>query len=114
MERFTVILTILFIGLGSVMCAQAGASGKGTQSSPWIVSSWGDLSEKMRVGGFIKLDDNITAKPEDVPLEVPGGKEVTLDLNGWRLDFINIVIAPSGGTSEAWAAKMGLVFVEEP
>ena len=50
------------------------------------VSSWGDLSAALQDDGSVKLTGNVTAGNSDTALEVPAGKYVTLDLNGYKID----------------------------
>ena len=59
-----------------------------SESNPFVVTSWADLKEKMAAGGYIRLDADVTDpdKTSDSRLIVPGGKTVTLDLNGHTID----------------------------
>lgn len=45
-------------------------------------TNWVALGKRFAAGGNIKLNKNYTAASTDTYLEVPAGKEVTLDLNG--------------------------------
>lgn len=49
-------------------------------------TNWVALRKRFAAGGNIKLNKNYTAASSDGCLEVPSGKEVTLDLNGYTLN----------------------------
>ena len=79
---------LLLLMVLTSLSAWANVPGSGTEDDPYVVTTWGDLKEKMATGGYIRLDDNVTdpTKSSDSYLEVPSGKEVTLDLNGHTID----------------------------
>ena len=58
------------------------------ESNPFVVTTWADLKAKMAVGGYIRLDADVTDpdKTSSSYLYVPTGKTVTLDLNGHTID----------------------------
>ena len=62
------------------------SSGTGTQTDPYLVTTWAELQTALNAGGYVKLNDDITAGTGDAALEVPTGKTVTLDLNGHVID----------------------------
>ncbi|MBQ7200218.1 MAG: hypothetical protein IJS24_02460, partial [Eubacterium sp.] len=51
-----------------------------------VVDEWGELKTALAGGGDIKLTDNVIADSNSQRLEVPSGKNVTLDLNGHTID----------------------------
>ena len=63
-------------------------TGSGTVEDPWVVYSWSALKEKMALGGYIKLGEDVTdtVKNDSSILTVPSGVTVTLDLNGFEVN----------------------------
>lgn len=83
--RFLTLLLLTMVGAGQ---AWAEVSGTGTEGDPYVVTTWGDLKEKMAVGGYIQLGANVS-DPEpssDSYLSVRSGVTVTLDLAGHTID----------------------------
>ena len=68
--------------------SETPTTGSGTETEPWVVYSWAALKEKMALGGYIKLGEDVedTVHNSDSGLSVPGGKTVFLDLNGCLVD----------------------------
>ena len=85
-QVLAVVLTIVALIVGQ--SANAQVSGTGTEGDPWVVTTWGDLKEKMEAGGYIRLDDNVTDpnKTSVSYLKVPSGKTVVLDLHGHTIN----------------------------
>ncbi len=53
------------------------------------VSTWSDLQTQFSAGGNVKLTSDVTAVEGDSALEIPWGKEVTLDLAGYTINANN-------------------------
>ena len=50
------------------------------------IATWEDLQNAMNAGGVIKLGENVIAENTDAALEVPAGKTVVLELNGFNIN----------------------------
>ena len=72
--------------------ASAAVTGTGTKADPYMVGTWSDLNNLMRLsyspdeGCYINLTGNITAGSDDTYLEVSEYAVVFLDLNGKTID----------------------------
>ena len=90
------VLTITALMVGQQ--AWATIIGSGSENDPFVVDSWADLKAKMAVGGYIRLDADVTDPKEtnNSYLVVPAGVSVTLDLNGHTIDR-NMTEAQQGG-----------------
>ena len=83
--RFLTLLLLTMVGAGQ---AWAEVSGTGTEGDPYVVTTWGDLQEKMAAGGYIRLDADVSDpdKTSGSFLNVPNNKTVVLNLNGHTID----------------------------
>ena len=79
------LMMVLIAGL--LTAAQATVTGEGTEGSPWMVSTWAELREKLGGGGYIQCSADISAGSSDTHLLVPAGKTATLDLKGHTVDY---------------------------
>ncbi len=82
----TAVLTIAALATGQSAMAQV--TGSGTESDPYVVTTWDDLRTKMAAGGYIRLDADVAYpdKTTNSYLSVPSDKTVTLNLNGHKID----------------------------
>ena len=88
MKKLTAfLLAIIFLLSATPVFAESETptTGSGTEDSPWVVYSWSALKEKMALGGYIKLGEDVVDS-ETGAITVPGGTEVTLDLNGFTVN----------------------------
>ena len=97
----TAVLTIAALAMGHTAWAQV--SGTGTESDPYVVTTWGDLktafdnaSTDASAPTTITLDADVTASNGDSYLNLSGGRHVVLDLNGHRIDR-NLTTATENG-----------------
>lgn len=59
-----------------------------SEATAWKVSTWAVLRQKMDSGGYIQLEADCIdeTKSSDSYLNIPSGKTVSLDLNGYKID----------------------------
>ena len=79
---------LLLMMMLTATTAWADVTGSGTEGDPYVVTTWGDLKDKMAAGGYIRLDANVSDpdKTSSSYLSVPQDVTVTLDLNGHTID----------------------------
>ncbi len=88
MKKFlSILLAIMLLLSATPVFAESEnpTTGSGTVEDPWVVYSWSALKEKMALGGYIKLGEDVVDS-ETGAITVPGGTEVTLDLNGFTVN----------------------------
>ena len=67
-----------------------------TTGEAQLITYWQNLNNLMKEDGTIQLDRDIIATSSDEYLQVPTGKKVTLDLNGYKIDR-NLSTAKTSG-----------------
>ena len=88
-------------------------SGDGTKGSPYLVSTADDLNEAVENGGYVQLQNNIDISSSGLEIS----KDVTLDLNGKRLEAANgagtrILVARNGKLTLRDSAGNGEILTE--
>ncbi|MBQ7266504.1 MAG: dockerin type I repeat-containing protein [Firmicutes bacterium] len=76
-------LGILFAAVTVIMMSKAvfALTGNGTESSPYVVSSFSDIKSAFANGGYVKLGKDITTDGSTLVIE----KDVSLELDGHKL-----------------------------
>ena len=91
MKRISALLiAIIFLFSATPVFAESetATTGSGTVEDPWVVYNWSALKEKMALGGYITLGEDVldTVKNDSSILTVPSGVTATLDLNGFEVN----------------------------
>lgn len=74
------------MAVGNAAASTGGLTAMAAQGAYRPITSWEELGELMQQGGNGRLQGNIKAAAGDSYLTVGAGKNVSLDLNGFRLD----------------------------
>ncbi len=89
-KLLSVLLAIMLLLSATPVFAESetATTGSGTESEPWVVYSWSALKEKMALGGYIKLGEDVTDPDHtrETYLYVPADRMVDLELNGFAVN----------------------------